>query len=85
MNLAWWLRATVALLRRPDLWWTAACQVVRLARPGWAHRAPFLPVPDEDYLRFRMVTAYGGDGTATPAIADLVRYLEWCRAWPHVA
>lgn len=83
------LRSAVAVLavvgRRPDLWATAVRQVRVLARPGWWRRAPFLPVPDRDYLRFRLLTAYGGDGTAEPTADDLVAYLHWCRAWPHVA
>jgi len=62
-------------------------QLLRLAPHGWWRRAPFLPLPARDYLHFRMVTAYGGDGDpdlvpdADPA-ADLVTYLEWCRSWP---
>jgi hypothetical protein len=73
----WWLRAGVAVLRRPRLWPTAVGQAVRLARPGWWRRAPFLPLPDPDYVRFRMQTAYGSHGT--PTGDDLVAYLNWCR------
>jgi len=85
VSLGWWLRAVSALLRRPDLWATAVRQLVRLAVPGWWRRAPFLPLPDPDYLRFRLVTAYGGSGEAEPTPSDLVTYLHWCRSWPHVA
>jgi hypothetical protein len=67
----------VAVLRRPGLWPAAIGQAVRLARPGWWKRPPFLPVPDPDYVRFRMRTAYGSHGT--PAAGDLVAYLNWCR------
>jgi len=76
--------AFVVLLRHPDLWRTALRQLRVLARPGWWRRAPFLPVPDPEYLRFRLVTAYGGDGTARPDPSDLVAYLRWCRAFPEV-
>jgi hypothetical protein len=48
-----------------------------LARPGWWRRPPFLPLPDPDYVRFRLQTAYGSTGT--PAGDDLVAYLSWCR------
>jgi hypothetical protein len=65
------------VVRRPGLWPTALRQAVRLARPGWWRRAPFLPVPDRDYVRFRLQTAYGPHGT--PADDDLVAYLNWCR------
>lgn len=76
--------AVAAVLRRPSLWWTALVVLVRMVPPGWWRRRPFLPVPDTGYWRFRMVTAYGGDGTAPPDPDDLVSYLEWCRAWPRV-
>lgn len=74
----------MAVVRRPDLWPTAVRVAVRLAPTGWWRRAPHLPLPSPDYLHFRMVTAYGGDGTGTPDPHDLVTYLEWCRAWPAV-
>ena len=51
-----------------------------LARPGWWRRVPFLPLPDAAYLRFRMQTAYGGDG-GSPSAEDVVTYLRWCRQW----
>ncbi len=74
--------AVGAVLRRPDLWPTALVQAVRLAPRGWWRRAPHLPVPSADYLRFRMLTQYGGEGTVADARAeDLVTYLEWCREW----
>jgi hypothetical protein len=75
--------AALAVARRPDLWVTAARQVARLAPEGWWRRSPYLPLPDPTYLRFRMVTAYGGDGEA-PRPHDVVTYLHWCRAWPEV-
>ena len=80
----WALRAGVAIARHPSLWPTAFRQVRRLAPAGWWHRFPFLPVPDRSYLRFRIITAYGGDGTRAPDAHDLVTYLHWCRAWPSV-
>ncbi|MFN8053334.1 MAG: hypothetical protein U0Q22_17965 [Acidimicrobiales bacterium] len=78
------LAALSAVLRRPDLWRTGLRAARVLARPGWWRRPPFLPLPDRDYLRFRLVTAYGGDGTAAPDPSDLVAYLEWYRAFPLV-
>jgi hypothetical protein len=73
----WWVVAVAGVLRRPGLWPTALSQALRLARPGWWKRPPFLPVPDPDYVRFRMQTAYGSN--ATPGPEDLVAYLNWCR------
>lgn len=83
MGLRWTLRAARGLLGRPDLWSTAIAQAFRLRRPGWWRTAPFLPVPDADYLRFRMVTAYG-DPQHEPPVDDLVTYLGWVKAWPAV-
>ena len=79
-----YLAAVSAVLRRPELWATSVRQARLLARPRWWARAPFLPLPDRAYLRFRMLTAYGGDGSATPSPPDLVAYLQWCRAFPQV-
>jgi hypothetical protein len=40
-----------------------------------------VPLPDPDYLRFRLQTAYG-DRVGGPDAADVVAYLEWCRRFP---
>jgi hypothetical protein len=68
------------VLTHPSLCWTATGTVLRLARRGWWHRAPFLPLPGEAYWRFRLVTAYGGDGERERLTsADVVDYLRWCK------
>ncbi|HMG44424.1 MAG TPA: hypothetical protein VK611_24030 [Acidimicrobiales bacterium] len=72
--------AVLAVARRPGLWPTGIRQVARLAAPGWWRRRPFLPLPAPEYLRFRLQTAYGGDGTGPIAPGDLVTYLTWCRS-----
>ena len=77
----WWVRAGLALLGRPGLWPTALAQALRLAPPGWWRRRPFLPVPDPDYLRFRLETAYGSGGEPEPP--DVIAYLRWCRDFPR--
>lgn len=71
--------AVWAVLRRPWLWGVA----LRLAPRGWWRRSPHLPLPDREYLRFRMVTMYG-DATHVPEPGDLVTYLEWCRRFRAV-
>ncbi len=81
-SLAFWRAVVVALLARPSLWGTAVSQSFRLARPGWWHRSPFLPVPDAGYLRFRLETQYGSDPDPEPA--DVVTYLHWCREFDHL-
>ena len=78
-----WARAALAVVRRPSLWGVAARQAKVLARPQWWRRRPYLPLPDPSYLRFRMQTAYGADGTQPPAPDDLVTYLRWCREYPR--
>ena len=79
-----WTLAIVAVLARPDLWPVALRQIFVLARRGWWRRPPFLPLPGRDYIEFRLQTAYG-DGRRAPDAADVIGYLEWCRAWPRVA
>ena len=75
------LGAARAVVRHPSLWGTAIVQLFRLAAPGWWRRRPFLPVPDADYLRFRLETQYGSDHQPDPA--DVVSYLHWCRDFPY--
>ncbi|QXC62283.1 hypothetical protein KSP35_05610 [Aquihabitans sp. G128] len=77
-----WLAVLVGLARRPALWPVAAQQAARLARPGWWRRPPFLPLPDPDYLRFRLETQYGSDREPEPH--DVVVYLGWCREFGHL-
>lgn len=73
------LAAASAVARRPSLWPAALRQLRRLARPGWWHRAPFLPLPDRGWLEFRMTTAYGRpDAPIDPD--DLVVWLRWSAA-----
>jgi hypothetical protein len=48
----------------------------RFRRRGWYRRPPFIPLPDADYVRWRMHTAYGHDGVVPPA-SDVIRYARW--------
>lgn len=72
------LRVLGGLMSRPVLWPTALAAVGRLARPGWWHHRPFLPLPDDRWWGFRMETAYGRTD-ADPPLADVLAYLQWCR------
>jgi hypothetical protein len=47
-------------------------------RRRWWARAPFLPVPDGPYLRWRMYTAFGDEAAVPPAI-DVIRFARWRR------
>jgi hypothetical protein len=69
-----------AVLRHPALWATAVRQMFVLAAPGWWRRSPFLPLPDPEYLRFRLLTQYG-DPEHPIEPDDLVAYLRWCRSY----
>ncbi|MDH3295861.1 MAG: hypothetical protein OER95_16205 [Acidimicrobiia bacterium] len=79
------------LLRRPDLWPTAIRSYRSLVPRRWWRHHPFLPLPDADWMHFRLVTAYGGDGivaddaeAASPDLRlahDLIVWLEWLREW----
>jgi hypothetical protein len=85
-----WGRDARVVLRavgpRPGLWWASAGALRRMAREGWWHRAPFLPLPGEAYWRFRLVTAYGGDGGGGEdreggelTAGDVLAYIRWCQ------
>ena len=79
-----WGRDVRVVLRavgpRPGLWWASAGALRRMARRGWWHRAPFLPLPGDDYWRFRLVTVYGGDGqTGELTPEDVLAYVRWCQ------
>jgi hypothetical protein len=76
-HVSFWFQCAGAVSMRPRLWFTAVRQLLRAVPDGWWKRAPFLPLPDPSYLRFRLETAYGTN--AAPVVADVVRYLEWCR------
>ena len=56
---------------------------IALLRTGWRFRSrawyrqfPFLPLPEREYLRWRMYTAYGDERIVPPA-DDIVRYARW--------
>jgi len=59
-----------------------AVDLVRLAwsfrARDWYVRAPFLPLPPKEYMRWRMFTAYG-DENAVPPVQDVVNFARWRR------
>ncbi len=71
------VQASASAIRRdPTVLWAIATGAFRFARRGWWHRAPFLPLPDERYWRFRMETAYG-DEHATAGPDDVAEAARW--------
>ncbi len=65
-----------ALATRPRLWPAALRQARAMVPPRWWRRRPFLPVPDRDWVRFRMTTAYG-DPAAGFDVEDVLAWLAW--------
>ncbi len=56
-----------------------------LLKAAWAFRRrrwwavpPYLPLPDQTYLRWRMYTAYA-DEEAVPPLDDVIRFARWRR------
>ena len=72
------IAAARAVLARPDLWRPALRQARLLVPRGWWRRAPFLPIPDPQWLAFRLTTAYG-DRRAGIDPDDLLTWLYWSK------
>ena len=70
------VRVALRALVRPRLIFLLLGAAWRFRRRDWYRRAPFLPLPPADYMRWRLHTAYG-DETATPTPAELESYLSW--------
>jgi hypothetical protein len=77
-----WTSLTAGLVWRGILNPRLALDLLRTAwvfrRRRWWARAPFLPLPDREYLRWRMYTAYA-DEAAVPPAEDVVRFARWRR------
>jgi hypothetical protein len=75
-----WTRLSLALAARAVVDPTLARDLVTLAwrfrSRDWFRHAPFLPVPDRTYLRWRMYTAFG-DFDAVPSVQEVRRYARW--------
>ena len=75
-----WLRLVAFLGARSVIHPRDGLALVRLAwrfrRRRWFVRPPFLPLPDRDYLHWRMHTAYG-DYNHVPPAADVLRLARW--------
>lgn len=77
-----WTSLTAGLVWRGILNPRLALDLLRTAwafrRRRWWTRVPFLPLPDREYLRWRMYTAYA-DEAAVPPAEDVVRFARWRR------
>lgn len=78
-----WERLSLALALRAVIHPRLGRDLLRVAwrfrARDWYRRAPFLPLPDITYLRWRMYTAYG-DFDAVPNPDEVERYVRWAAA-----
>jgi hypothetical protein len=77
-----WPALLVRLAARAMINPRLAVDLLRLAwsfrARNWFRHAPFLPIPPREYVRWRMLTAYGDD-EAIPPVEDVVRFARWRR------
>lgn len=73
-----------AVVVRPGLWRPAVRQLRVLAPDRWWAHRPFLPVPDRNWMQFRMTTAYG-DPNAPLVADDVVTWLRWSKSLGSLA
>jgi hypothetical protein len=77
-----WTSVTLRLLCRGLISPRLGVDLLRTAwafrRRRWWFRPPFLPLPDREYLRWRMYTAYA-DEAAVPPARDVIRFARWRR------
>ena len=72
-------RLAGGLLRRPWLLPLFLSSAWAFRRRKWYRQSPFLPLPSEAYMRWRLDTAYG-DPEADPPLDEVVRFMKWARA-----
>jgi hypothetical protein len=77
-----WTRLTLRLAARAAVNPRLALDLIRamwaFRRRLWWKTVPFLPLPDREYLRWRMYTAYG-DEEAIPPVRDVIGFARWRR------
>jgi hypothetical protein len=70
------IRLVLRAIRRPSLAVALVKVSWRFRSRTWYRHFPFLPLPDRNYLRWRMYTAYGKYDFVPPA-ADVEHYSLW--------
>jgi hypothetical protein len=82
-----WLSLTLRLAARAAVNPRLAVDLLRTTwafrRRRWWRKPPFLPLPDREYLRWRMYTAYG-DEAAVPPVQDVIGFARWRRETMHL-
>ncbi|MCE2901787.1 MAG: hypothetical protein ACK6DP_06240 [Gemmatimonas sp.] len=81
-----WLRLAMTLALRALLNPFLAVDLLRVAwrfrHRHWYRRVPFLPLPAQSYVRWRMYTAYG-DEAAIPPADDVIAFARWVGRQPR--
>lgn len=77
-----WGRLVLTLTLRAAVNPRLALDLIKTAwafrRRDWWKQAPFLPIPDRTYMRWRMFTAYA-DEDAVPPPEDVIAFARWRR------
>ena len=85
INSVTWVRLTAALsvraLANPMLGIDLLRAAWRFRHRHWYKRFPFLPLPAQSYMRWRMYTAYG-DEAAIPPAEDVIAFARWLGRQP---
>jgi hypothetical protein len=80
-----WMRLILALKLRALVNPALAVDLLRVAwrfrHRHWYKRFPFLPLPAQSYLKWRMYTAYG-DENAVPPVNDIIAFARWIGKQP---
>ena len=85
--LSWmpWLSLSLSLAVRALLNPALAVDLLRVAwrfrHRHWYRRFPFLPLPAQSYVRWRMYTAYGREDAVPPA-HDVIAFARWVGRQP---
>src|SRR5688572_10497573 len=72
-----------SLVRHFQIGWALACFYIRVIPGDWYRRFPFLPLPPNDYLRWRLRTAYGQHRPPLGTVLrDVWQFGDWLRTFP---
>jgi hypothetical protein len=80
-----WLSLSLSLALRALVNPFLAVDLLRVAwrfrHRHWCKRFPFLPLPAQTYVRWRMYTAYGAEDAVPPA-DDVINFARWVGRQP---
>lgn len=77
-----WSGLLTVLTLRALVWPPLALDLLTMVwayrRRGWWRRVPFVPLPDAEYVNWRLHTAYGEE-RQVPPVEDVIRFARWRR------